>query len=237
MAQQPLPRRRAVQLLGGALAVAAVPALHPRSAKGAIQLGTAACGAPCPPCGGSTYHCCIPIRGNDGKTRCKGHGCCPTGGDGYTPYHLCCKTKSTTVCCNSDTHTCGPPGINDTATCKCKKPCGAGCCRSGETCSKGRCICKKAQKCGASCCGTNEICMKPVSRSVSSNSSRSVIGPPTCCSKSRLLAKNYCCPPGNVLTRTGTHNTRGCCPANDPNCCPLGCRKGDICINGRCEDG
>ena len=28
-----------------------------------------------------------------------------------------------------------------------------------------------------------------------------------------------------------------CCPANDPNCCPLGCRKGDICINGRCEDG
>ena len=190
---KPMPRSRALRTIGITLAAATVPGFRPRlAAAAASRLGTEACPVPdCPPCptGNNTYLCCLPITGNDGKIRCVGFGCCPDG-KGRAPFHICCKTASTTICCNSQTHTCGPPGINDTATCKCKKPCGTGCCEPDQECASlqlsaggkpyRRCLdkCKRGSRrcpgalgccpadqecCGsgsAACCGPNQTCVR-----------------------------------------------------------------------------
>jgi hypothetical protein len=228
---KPMPRSRALRLLGGALVAVAVPALRPPRAVSATRLVTSSCPvADCPACKAEdTYLCCLPIKGNDGKTRCVGRGCCPTKPD----FHICCKTKTTTTCCNSETHACGPPGVNDTATCKCKKPCQGDCCRQDEYCAKGGCRpCDspnaKSQGfrlCGKQCCNPRESC------------SDAALG--LCCANRESDSPEEACVAVNPIRR----QRKGTCCAEGTQCCSFvddkkNILRVDCCSSGqRCRQG
>lgn len=83
----------------------------------------------------------------------------------------------------------------------------------------------------------SETCIKPILRSVASSSSARIIGPPTCCSKSRLLTNELLLSVRERGREEREVQFRDVLPGQLPNCCPIGCGRGDICINGRCEDG
>jgi len=83
----------------------------------------------------------------------------------------------------------------------------------------------------------SETCIKPIPRSVASSSSARIIGPPTCCSKSRLLTNELLLSVRERGREEREVQFRDVLPGQLPNCCPIGCGRGDICINGRCEDG
>jgi len=128
---------------------------------------------------------------------------------------------------------CGPPGINDTATCKCKKPCQGDCCRQDEYCAKGGCRpCDspnaKSQGfklCGKQCCNPRESC------------SDAALG--LCCANRESESPEEACVTVNPIRR----QRKGTCCAEGTQCCSVvddkkNILRVDCCSSGqRCRQG
>jgi hypothetical protein len=170
---RPMPRSRALRVLGGALVSAAVPGLVPKRAVAAPLKGCdpKACGTNTV-CGikfleGCTLACCSksnPIcftwMGVDRWT--------PIGGlGGYCSAHAAVGTEAARVVC------CCPPGskkgnLPSEPPCMCDEPCGPKklCCARDQYCSRSGCTdCDSflarragAEKCGKGCCSPKEFC-------------------------------------------------------------------------------
>jgi hypothetical protein len=139
---EPMPRRRALRLIGGALATAAAPALlAPRkaSARSAACPGPGAC-AP-----GQTYAEFPVLEG------CMVACCDP----GYSP----CVGRYGSKCCFPN-EVCTDPNI---AKCECAPQylCGPACCQPGQRCEAAVCVADcppGVTACGGKCCKSGEKC-------------------------------------------------------------------------------
>jgi len=205
---RPMPRSRAIRLLGVAIASAAVGSVAPRpaAARGARHSRTFCHTAKCP-----LGH---PPDPNDPFTKlCKCHEKPIVGVGGET-------TMCNRICCDPELHRCVcPPGA---AGCQCKQPCGPDlhqCCSDDEFCSNpakeegnprlGLCC-----KLGWSGCGPNgpggqhEFCCAPHERCCEGG---------VCCEKlTKTCGPGYCrCKPHHTK-RCG----RDCCNPKREKCCP-----------------
>jgi hypothetical protein len=163
----PIPRRRALRLVGGAVGGAVAAAMGQRMSwaaqvagalnapsrscpKGQTVCGTGTCAVCCSSgqtCQGPTsrgqYYCC-----NKGQSGCNGT-CCGSG-------QTCCTSGNTAVCCSSGQTCCNGKCCNTAARQTC---CGSGtsaiCCSSGMICCSGKC-CKEGPSASTPC--TNASC-------------------------------------------------------------------------------
>jgi hypothetical protein len=197
----PMPRRRALRLVGSTLAAAALGGIWTRTAR-AYEF-----------CGGNTLDPYQP--GID--------GCCVTQ-DASKPFNsqacegvpnpVCCyDATGFAVCCPPDT-LCAPDGscMCPPGHTQCQNSAGTrGCCPPGQACvfvnGDLSCECPQDKKCGSSCCGQNEVCI------TSTN---------TCCPTGRACAGGICCAPNEICNpETGQCV---CDPARrcGSTCCPPG---------------
>lgn len=201
---KPMPRSRAVRVLGVALASAAVPSLRPEPAAARHERPvTTSC---------HTAKCThAPFT-----KLCKCHEK-PTGSPNEP-------TMCNWTCCDPERYECiCPPGE---ASCKCAKPCKGDCCKRSQACTGGGCQdCEDLVKgsnwttCGRTCCFTKtKYCASPA------------LG--LCCGKDQdpsvafdPIAKagvGRCCPKGHscaYVSPDGETRRATCCP-------PGKCRKG-----------
>jgi hypothetical protein len=230
---RPMPRRRVLRLLGGALVAAAVPGgLRSRPALGAIRgraggLGLCEkdCSAPFPVpciCPGPDPKYCFETCGEAGSTCC-----CLKGTDGR---------PSGAVACPPGTR-CGRPGESN---CVCVKTCGTACCGKGEFCANPRenLCCKEGERgCGLQCCKANQECV-----TVRVGTGRSGICTQRCPSGRAWCGKDTCCPPRwrcvnestGLCKRCGRNEEecgKKCCDRATSRCCGpnLCCKKGRAC--------
>ena len=166
---QPMPRRRAVRVLGGAIASVAMSGVISRGARAALgQTDPCACSPsqPATRCGirrgaGCTAVCC-PTAGNWPKC-CQWPGvdhlfpnssswsCInkPNSGPGFEAHTICC--------CPANTR-CGSPTAGQLPCVPCptgRRPCGHRCCDRGKYCANDRlslCCSKGQVRCGQRCC-------------------------------------------------------------------------------------
>ncbi len=241
---QPVPRRRALRLLGGSLAAIVVPGLRPGLARAATTRGTAT--MPCQNLSGTESWTC-PLRkyvtcgSNKGQCidACTGPGTQPCGsGAGFdccfdplgVPGLIACKKGKCTPTCKGISY-----GSPVTLT-----ECGDGCCDpKTETCNPQTLKCVKKcppgqQRCRSKCCPKKQSCKEgkccPNSRVCGNNccgpGSKCAFNPfgRGCCPEDRIVkngGNRFCCPltgPGSqrtVAVRGGT----ACCPPNRTNCC------------------
>ena len=145
---QPMPRRRALRLLGGAVAMAAVPGLGPQLARAGSK---ATCGPGTEPCSSANgLKLCMPTGGvccyfspeTSGYTFGLLKGCAPGSRCGSgNPGDQC-------VC---DGEYDFQSGRCVSAPCKGARKCGSKCCREGE-------VCKNAATSTCACLGGGEYC-------------------------------------------------------------------------------
>ena len=164
---RPMPRSRAVRVLGSALVTAAVPSSFRTAIAGASPRGSSAC-PPLPNCNSkpNTVFCGVVNRGNDGCTKYI-YVCCPKGGG--DPQPVCCKGDGEVQCCRP-CEKCGEEnlplgGVNiicveDPAN---PRSCGGTCCAEDEFCAHKfqELCCKRDQRvCGSRyCCKPEEECV------------------------------------------------------------------------------
>lgn len=241
----PMPRRRALRLLGGAIVVAAVPALRAGSARGAAAAS-------------------LPLGRFAEKPCLKGVFCGFAVNNGYN-IGCCHNPKVPFVCCNQNQETgswCCPEGFTcgdgtgkgkgncicngavnpKTGACNCppNKVCGKQCCEEHETCDNGECVrCDDDNRCGTDCCPTGSVCR---------NKARSL-----CCVKSWKPCTAgsggvvKCCPPSNdccfnqkTKSYTCCDQGRKCedgackCAKNTKKCGKECCTKNEVCLDGTC---
>lgn len=229
---RPIPRRRALRLLGGVVVAAAVPgALRPTTARAHQAVGTltTACN---PSCGGKyPVKCVCPVKGG-----------CYIGGCGEPGSICCCLQESNAgtpgaVVCPPG-YACG--GGRGKPNCRCKTPCGLECCRTGETCANPRenLCCKQDERgCGLECCKPNEECMR-----IRVGTSSQTFCDKRCPSNQAWCGRKKCCPPrwrcANESTglckrcgRTEEECGTKCCDKRTSRCCGpnLCCQKGRAC--------
>ncbi len=236
---QPMPRRRAVRVLGGALASIAMSGVISRSARAAPS----ACDVPCPPnttnCrvrrgAGCTDVCCGQDLPNLPKC-CKwdvshpfpnssSYGCInkPEGNPPAAfPAHTIC-------CCPANTR-CGPIAGNQPCI-PCapgRKPCGHTCCEPDKRCVNDRlslCCSKGEKRCGKVCCPlgscareSTSLCCKPGKRCGTKCCHASQVcsgGTCRCASGWRSCGPELCC--DKRIERCapvgGLRTTAYCCP-------------------------
>ena len=166
-----MSRRRAVRVLGGAVAVATVPGLRPRAARahslqgcgrpGICSAGTV-CGFEIPPFA-CNKGCCIGAPGERRTVCCArrtGSWCCGTGytcgSGGNTPGDPNCKCSAI----ERPDGTCGPCPSGEFQ-------CGKRCCQGkrptlpAEVCYQGQCrpgCPEHTKKCGTTCCTSKQLC-------------------------------------------------------------------------------
>lgn len=186
---KPMPRRRALRLLGASLVAAAVPLARPglRQAR-AARLAPNACGDPglCPPTGRSMVCGCVVNQFACYKTCCdptREH-CCLFAGepDGKPP----CEK----ACCPLGTE-CGSGKGGD--ICVCKTRCGSTCCGPEEYCAnfQQQLCCKRGERgCGLECCRPNEECRK-----IRVGTGSKDVCTKRCPSNQAWCGKDNCCPP------------------------------------------
>lgn len=245
---RPMPRSRAVRVLGVAVASLAVPMLRP-SRAGARRSGT--------------------LRTSCHKLHCpQGH---PP--DPRDPLTLTCKcnekpiqgvggeiTECNFICCDPKHDQCDcKPG---SAGCKaCDVPCGGKCCREGEFCAsprrsiccrKGESVCLVLGTPGTAQKGTGGRCC-PERTQCCANNKRS-----TCCPTGDTCCAGRCCPPekrcnprtGDCRCPTGTETCgRDCCKSGKKpekccgdHCCTSTqtccgqtcCDRGEQCCGSKC---
>jgi hypothetical protein len=213
----PMPRRRAVYVLGAALVTAAIPGIRPRTAQaGTLALGKFSADAPCSGAGGK--FCGFAVNGG------YNYGCC---GSQTVPFVCCNHNKESGSWCCDEGYTCGPGYKLGTApqgakpNCICNGvACGNKCCPKGKDCDNGECVdCTEEHKCGTSCCKPGQFCA----------SKRQSL----CCED----GSNYCA----VLPRPGSGGKPGkvsCCPSGTT-CCANDkrsdcCKPGQKCVSGKC---
>lgn len=136
---RPMPRRRAVRLLGVGLVTAAVPGVwsHAASAQGCEGR-----------CTGSRQSLC-------GEP--KGTGCLHTCCNDLRP--VCCKwpERETYICCGKGER-CGEKAGECIPACPTGQvECKGKCCKPGELCNNGAC-CPNRRVCGSSCCPPGHTC-------------------------------------------------------------------------------
>ena len=221
----PMPRRRALRLLGGAIVAATVPGLRPRSAHGASVAS-------------------LPLGRFAEKPCLKGVFCGFAVNNGYN-IGCCHNPKVPFVCCNHNKETgswCCPEGFTcgdgtgkgkgncycegavnpKTGACNCppNKVCGKRCCDEHETCDNGECVqCDDENRCGTDCCPAGSVCR---------NKARSL-----CCVKSWKPCDPggggvvKCCPPSDFCCFNKKTKAVTCCDSEhvcDEGVC--GCAKG-----------
>ena len=232
---RPMPRRRALRLLGGALVGASVPgALRPRAARGAPRgrVGTlglcekdcsGALPVPCI-CPGPDPKYCFETCGVPGSTCC-----CLKGSDGK---------PSGAVACPPGTR-CGKPGERN---CPCVNTCGDPyvCCGQNQYCAnpKTKLCCNNDERgCGGMCCKANEEC-----RRIRVGTSSTTVCEQKCPPGRAWCGTNTCCPPkwrcANERTGLCKRCARNqeecgtkCCDKATSRCCGpnLCCKKGRAC--------
>ncbi|HEU4658414.1 MAG TPA: hypothetical protein VFR97_12855 [Capillimicrobium sp.] len=251
-AAAPMPRRRMLRVLGGALVAGVVPAgLWPRRAEAAgCPAGSpVACGDPrfgvcctteqlccpdfpfcCPPASSKTSDG-RPVRttcGPAGPTQspCASHIGCPpntTGcGAGSGAYEHAACCQANEECQNG---VCVPKCPSGRARC------GSTCCAEGEECENGRCVktCPRGRvRCRDRCCERGERCVEGRCRK---------------CSKGRRGCGDTCCPKGHDCCYDDKRficcdtKRRSCCHVGPPGkkqvtCCPKGTTCGPMILPG-----
>lgn len=236
---EPMPRRRAVRVVGTALAFAALPSLAPRTVR-ATGRAVPCIGQYPIPCG---QGCCI-----------EGGKCCGVRKDGLP---LCCTSQSpvccvqpggqTKICCKANEQ-CGPVTRNEIygnkeRTCVRRCPpgrafCRGKCCPPGQECRSGKCAspCKPSwRKCGRKCCPKSTFCCDAKNKLCCQKGTdccnKAKPGEPekwTCCPKGTSCAPPLGLSPSGMTTGVEKGAVRVCCPQERvvPGirnvCCPLG---------------
>jgi hypothetical protein len=208
---EPMPRRRALRLLGGTLAAAVVPGMRP-SGTWASTPGTRTCQNvrgqvwTCPV---RKYLQCGPTPDNPCIDECTGPGRipCPSSG-GFD----CCMDHALdgSVACKNGTCQLTCKGVEKSGSVKLTE-CGEECCTPQQQCKSGKRVgkCLPGRVCGNTCCPSGQKCAFSGSRRV-------------CCSGKSIVSREirgretrFCCPPG---TRRAPP-FEACCPPGDPDCC------------------
>jgi len=238
---QPMPRRRALRLLGGAVVASAVPGvLRPSRAPGATRTastGVTRTASACPRpgyCPSGRVDCSVCPGGAPGS--------CFLAGCGAPGSECCClkdaagRKSGATLCAPG--YRCVPQGD---PPCVCKNTCGVGnCCKPGEYCANfsQRLCCKEEERgCGLQCCKPNEEC-KTIRVGTGSQDFCEKRCPP----KQAWCGRNKCCPPRwhCINERTGLCKRcrrneeecgNKCCDKATSRCCGenLCCQKGRAC--------
>jgi hypothetical protein len=228
----PMPRRRALRLMGSTLAAATFAGLRPGAARAeCLCRGGLKCCPPegpwcclpdwpcCPGAGPPGFaECCAPDETCCGRGGCcpPSFQCCPPILDGYTyccePDEHCCGGDLGQLCCDPDWFccpggdACAPPGGH------CCPERGISClaedfcCGPPEYCCTGECPPGRAE-CGTGCCQENEVCLG---------------GTETCCPSERVCGTT-CCPLGQVC------EAGSCVCPSARRCGDLCCQPGEVC--------
>ena len=235
---QPMPRRRAVRVLGGALASVAMSGVVSRSARAAAQqLDPCNCTQPpgSPPatrCGlprgaGCTKVCCVTASNlpkccqwpgvDHAFPNSSSYGCInkPNSGPGFEAHTICC--------CPANTR-CGSPTPGQLPCIPCatgRQPCGHKCCELGKHCANDRLslCCRKGEvRCGRVCCERGS-CADP--------------GTSLCCKPGQTRCGRRCCHASQVCSGGSCRCTSGwqkcgpelCCDKRIEVCAPVGGRR------------
>jgi hypothetical protein len=214
-----MPRRRALAVVGGAIAALLVPgragAGSPRAAFHGPMAGPTKCPPPGVPCQNDPYYCRPPgnvcCDGNPGNSCAKQSDCCGGG-------RCCCNSKRGEFCCDNSPGFCKccPKGwvcANKQCTGSCPAgttKCGRFCCPRGQQCKNGKCC--------TQCSGPRSQCCDPATENC-------CVDKKTCCKKS----SEYCCSVGATTATLG---------AVKDTCCskPGACLKETISTGGTTRD-
>ena len=241
---QPMPRRRALRVVGTSLVGAMVAGTSPLRVSAALGRRSEVCkGKPakcdcsgaiawCPTgCPYETYKCeCQPF-GKGVQAVCVPTSTCPESGRGCGP---CCPKgqKCNTLlgecdCGRADDEPCRPAKRKSKACCKkgttcCFNDTTSTCCGSQQVCKTGggkaTCTCKPgATKCGNDCCGKGETCCEEHSKCCTKD--EKCCPGDICCGKSETCCEDQCCDPARnefCLAKKGKDPTckKNCAPAN-----------------------
>ena len=195
---EPMSRRGALRVLGGALITAAAPVSlsTPARATRARAQGCTACGVEHGAGCVGNYKCgqgaleeepvCCTFPGYFGPLRTPfGGTCAQAGGQGNTP-------PGGAMCCCPAGSACGDPAV---AACTCPKPCGSGCCQQGEDCVMGDRSAPETDFCAPRCPPLEVHCQ----------------GTGTCCEPGTQCCGTGCCSGGQCCNRDGQ---QWCCSYN-----------------------
>jgi hypothetical protein len=237
---EPMPRRRAVRILGATLVAAAVPGFRPLRA-GAATPGTVPCQNfrgqvwTCPSrkylvCGPSPDNPCIDECTGPGRIPCpsaSGFDCCM---DHALDGSVGCKNAKCQITCKGVEKSgsvklteCGEECCTPQQECrngkcvgKCapgRQRCGARCCKKGQTCVKRTC-CPNPQTCGSTCCPAGTKCAFERGRRVCCPSGRTVT------QQKNGRTYRFCCPDGTDITRgPNVFGGEACCSVGNRRCC------------------
>lgn len=240
---QPMPRRRALRLLGGAVVASAVPGvLRPSRAPGATR--TASTGAT-----RTASACPRPGYCPSGRVDCSvcpggAPGSCFLAGCGAPGSECCClkdaagRKSGATLCAPG--YRCVPQGD---PPCVCKNTCGVGnCCKPGEYCANfsQRLCCKEEERgCGLECCKPNEEC-----RTIRVGAGSARVCEKRCPQGQAWCGRDKCCPPkwhcANERTglckrckKSEEECEKKCCDRKTSRCCGKAgcCPKTRACCN------
>jgi hypothetical protein len=199
----PLPRSRALRVIGAAVATALIGGIRPPLARAdcadtCTAKGLVLCAEPVGSFGACMKTCCDPLT-----------TCCITHDD---------KGQADSAgCCAPETQDCTRRG------CQCAVPCDGRCCRRDEVCSPAGC-CKPELVCGRTCCEEGTRCLD-AARSRCSSICKSDVGvqdydpKQACCTQRAGVQPKYpvrdllVCTPvqrKGALQQVRTHLGRGC---------------------------
>ena len=248
---EPMPRRRAVRVIGASLVAIAAPGFSPR-------LASAATAWPRTPFSPTTPRRAATCAAGDIVCKYDGNLCCPGGPRGrpaccptkspLSGFHGCCKTEAHcccgNTCCDPVTQRCvcpAPGGRGGVCAPKCKLldpfsfDCGITCCKSYERCVNGECKPCDTQSCQPYKSGRT-ICCPKGTKCCANNTSTACCGPNQVCKAQGVKTAKCDCKPG-----TGTKCGSDCCGKSEYCCGGLGtercCKKGEDCCNGECCTG
>jgi hypothetical protein len=237
---KPMPRRRALRLIGGAVVSASLPLGRPAISRAASFRPTN-CGDP--------RTCADPrfpkVCGCDFLAGCY-RDCC-------APSDICCKFPPASgggapcekACCPPDTQ-CGSGKPGDVCVSLCKVQCGGKCCKDTEYCAnrQQQLCCKNNEVgCGRDCCKPNEECL---TIRVGTGSAR--VCQPRCPS-GRARCGSKCCPTNwrcanpstGLCKRCGPNEEeceKKCCNRRTSRCCgKAGCcpTNRSCCVSGKTQ--
>ena len=212
---QPMPRRRALVLLGRALVAAALPAvLRPAPARANS----------CQGCTDPNLRLC-----RNGTGQICSFVCCP-------PDQLCCTAQHGVICCNpSSCYTCGKvvSGQEEYASCVPKDGavfCSDFCCRAGQTCCGSGC-CPPGTSCcgGKDCCPSTEVCSRKGKCKCKKGRAKKKCGNiGKCCKGETCCGGADCCAPGETCC------DKTCCATNEICCGNFCCDSDETCCGTNC---
>lgn len=214
----PVPRRRALRLIGGTLAAAVVPGIRP-----SLTSAAAAATVPCQDVRGRVWTCplrkylvcgptpespCIDTCVGPGKIPCpsaSGFDCCM---DITLDGSVACKQGKCQITCK---------GVEKAGSARLTE-CGEECCTPQQQCKNNKCVAKcppGRTPCGTTCCKSGKKCAFQGRQRV-------------CCPSERVVTRTiagkstrFCCPAGtrSAHGEQGGRAMYACCPPNDIDCC------------------